>query len=221
MKKGIEAIIFDADGVIFDSEKLWDVGDAEFMAKRGVPGLSSEVKAKLAGTSLLDGTALLLDSYQIKEDVHTAAKERIGIMEKKYANELEFMEGFKEFLDFAQGRLQTAVATSMSKHLFPLLDKNIGFLKMFGGHVYSVNEVPHAKPAPDIYLYAAKQIDVAPEKCVVIEDAPNGILAAKSAGMYCIGFASTFPPDLLNKADIVFQTFDEISGFIENKLNAL
>jgi len=218
MKPKIKAIIFDADGVIFDSEKLWDSGDAEFMTKRGIGKITNQIKAQLAGTSLLDGTSLLLNSYGINEEVEKAAQERLMIMEKKYSTEIEYMKGFKPFLNFVKERnLKTAVATSMSSNLFPILDDKMNFLQLFDGNVFSVSEVENAKPAPDIYLYAAKKIAADPSDCLVIEDAPNGIKAAKAAGMSCIGFATTFSPEFLTDADWVAHSFSEISDFIEKK----
>ena len=218
MKKIInsfEAVIFDADGVIFDSEKLWDIGDSMFMQKRGISKIKDDVKVQLAGTSLIDGTTLLLKSHGLEEDVQLASLERMKIMETMYKTRINYMDGFLAFLHWIKSiNLKAAVATSMNKNLFPFVDQRTGFINEFDQHVYSVSDVKHAKPAPDIYLYAANKINTDPAKCFVIEDAPNGIKAAKSAGMFCIGLASTFKPLYLKEANIVCQTFDDIKDYM-------
>lgn len=216
----LEGIIFDADGVIFDSEKLWDIGDSQFLAKRGLHHFPEGLKERLAGTSVLDGTALLLESAESNENVEVAAKERISIMEKLYAAEIEYMPGFEKFHSFLKSeKIRTAVATSMNRNLFPLINSRLGFIERFEGKVYSVNDVPNPKPAPDVYLHAARMIGIVPSRCLVIEDAPNGIRAAKAAGMFCIGLASTFSEENLPQADVVYRNFDEIKTFIISCLN--
>ena len=215
----VEAVIFDADGVIFDSEKLWDIGDGHFMAKRGIKKIDDTVKVKLAGTSLHAGTQLLLSSHGIQEDIQKASAERMKIMEDLYSSNIEFMNGFPEFFNWLNIKgIKSAVATSMNKSLFPPIDKRTGFLKKFDHQVFSVSDVENAKPAPDIYLFAAKNIQVNPDKCLVIEDAPNGIKAAKSAGMFCIGLSTTFKPTYLTEADIICNSFTEIREFITLKI---
>lgn len=215
-KTKLKAIIFDADGVIFDSEKLWDIGDGEFLARRGVSGFPGDLKSRLAGTSLHHGTTMILEAIGAEENIDLAAAERVGIMERLYAEQIAYNPGFEAFFSYVEaGKWQTAVATSMSKTLFPVIDDRLGFLQLFEGRVFSVNDVEHAKPAPDIYYYAAERVGVAPQNCLVIEDSPNGIKAAKAAGMYCIGLATTFGREKLTGADKVYLTFDEIRQFID------
>ena len=125
------------------------------------------------------------------------------------------MEGFPKFLEWVnKSELSTAVATSMNKSLFPFVDKRTGFLKAFNHHVYSVSDVKLPKPAPDIYLYAAEKLGIQPSNSLVIEDAPNGIKAAKSAGMFCVGITTTFQDIYLREADHICKTFDEIKELI-------
>ncbi len=214
-KLSIQAVIFDADGVIFDSEKLWDIGDGEFMATRGIKEIDGEVKIKLAGTSLYEGTKLLLESYGLNEDIQKASVERVKRMEELYKTSITFMDGFPEFFEWIKKKkLSTAVATSMNKSLFPFVNEHTGFLEMFDRQVYSVSDVTFPKPAPDIYLYAAEKLGVQAANCLVIEDAPNGIKAAKSAGMFCVGIATTFQDIYLKEADHICKTFDEIKALI-------
>lgn len=211
-----QAIIFDADGVIFDSEKLWDIGDSNFLARRGLSAFPERLKPELAGTSVAAGTALLLECAGSEENLDDAVRERIATMEGLYAEQIEFMPGFMEFLSYVKSRsLKTAVATSMSRSLFPAIDNRLNFLELFEGKVFSVVDVLKPKPAPDVYLHAAKNIAAAPENCLVIEDSPNGILAAKAAGMFCIGLSTTFAPENISMADAVFKSFKEIEHFIE------
>ena len=207
----LQAIIFDADGVIFDNEDLWDEGQKIFLGRWGKIYDRALTKHRLTGRSLSDGVRIMQEQYNFPGDPEALAEERMQIMKKLYG-QVQLIPGFLEFLSSIQPEYKTAVATSSNLELFKILDKKFSITKLFNGHVYFLKDVNFiSKPAPDIFLYAAKMLACDPKDCLVIEDAPLGIEAAKRAGMKAVGLMSSYPKDVLSAADQVVSKFSEIT----------
>lgn len=214
-----EALIFDMDGVIIDSEVLFDAADTEFFRRHGVVYNREEVALLLTGMYLREGTALLKERYGFSSDVDSLMNERQSLLEQEYRTHLSYVTGFEAF--YARVRvagLKTAIATSSNDHLLSLARERLKLDEKFGVHIYKASDVGHvSKPNPAVYLYAAEKLGVQPEKCFVIEDAPKGVQAAKNAGMYCIGITTSFAADRLSHADAVVNSYEEID--LERLLN--
>ncbi|HEY4597713.1 MAG TPA: HAD family phosphatase, partial [Thermoanaerobaculia bacterium] len=111
-----------------------------------------------------------------------------------------------------RGRYATCIATSMPEELFAVADRCLRISRFFGSRVYFPSHVGgRAKPAPDLFLYAAGELGVPPDRCLVIEDSPRGIEAARRAGMPVIGLATTHEEELLEGANMVVDSFKEIA----------
>src|ERR1700748_329423 len=125
--------------------------------------------------------------------------------------EVRFTEGFPEFFEErVRGRYATCIATSMPEELFAVADRRLGISRFFGSRVYFPSHVGgRAKPAPDLFLYAAGQLGAPPDRCLVPEHPPRGIDAARRAGMPVIGLATTHERELLREADRVVGSFGE------------
>jgi HAD superfamily hydrolase (TIGR01509 family) len=106
--------------------------------------------------------------------------------------------------------LPTCVASSGSHDKMSFTLGHTGLYDRFAGRIFSSDQVSRGKPAPDLFLFAAGAMDVAPEQCVVIEDSPVGVAAARAAGMRALGFAATTPPERLKDADVVFASMDAL-----------
>lgn len=207
----IKAIIFDADGVIFDNEDLWDKGQTVFLARRGKIYDRALTKHRLTGRSLPEGVKVMQQQYGFTGDPEVLGRERLDIMKELY-DQVQLMPGFLEFYASIKNSYKTAVATSSNPLLFEILDKKFGVTKLFSSHVYFLKDVNNvSKPEPDIFLYAAKMLGTDPEEALVIEDAPLGVEAAKSAGMKCVGLMSSYPKETLIKADQIVAKFSEIN----------
>lgn len=211
----IEAVIFDNEGVIIDTEGLWDRGQQEFLEKRGFIYHREQIKPLLTGRSVLEGARILKERFKLPEKVEALANERIEIIKDVIRREVDFIPGFLAFHQFLRNRnIKMAIATSMHEDLLEIAKDKLALHTLFQKHIYSLVHVNFvSKPNPDIFLHAAKQLEVAPKNCVVIEDAPHGIRAAQRAKMKCIAIATTYSIDRLKKCNPnqIIKQFSEIN----------
>jgi len=207
----IKAIIFDADGIVIDTEPLYAKGDRDFFTSLGVIHNTDDYRHYLTGKSLQDGTAKLQEMYGFPGTPAELYEKRLACV-KKYYKDVQFVPGFQKFFTVIKDKYKTAVATASNVDLFAIADSGLHLTEMFNGHVYYLKDVGNlSKPAPDIFLHAAKMLGVKPEECVVLEDAVNGVQAAKSAGMRCIALTTTHSRSMLNKADLIVDSYKEIN----------
>lgn len=206
----IDLIIFDLDGVLLDSESLYKRINFEFFKELGVDithdeyhsfiGISGE---KMWGYIKQKGS---LD--QTVDELRQEEKERKNLGLKSSA--LEANDGLFELLNFIKEReIPMGIASSgLKKNIRLILNKL--HVDPYFDHIVSGEMPKHGKPAPDIFLLAADHFKVPTEKCLVIEDSTNGVLAAKSAGMKCVGYRNAGSGNQdLSKADfIVDHLFD-------------
>ena len=206
-----KALIFDLDGVIINSEVLWDECSHELLQLFGLTYQRKKSKHLASGKTIIEGTRILRDVYGIPEDLPQLVERRMMIIRRLYAEKIDFIDGFTQILPWlTSGSLKTAIATSCDRELVAIADRKLGLTRIFHEHIYTLDLVNfRSKPNPDLFLYAASRLDVAPEACVVIEDSPNGVLAAKNARMYCIGLTGTYTADLLAAADVIVGSYDE------------
>jgi HAD superfamily hydrolase (TIGR01549 family) len=210
----IEAILFDAEGVVVDSEAIWDKGQILFLEKRGIKYDREMVKPLLTGQSMIDGVKVMkaLPGYEnlIGND-EELAQERMDIVQELFKIQIEFIPGFKEFHNQIKNKYKNCIATAMNRQLLKDVNGKLNLESLFGGNVFSIEDVGgKSKPDPAIFLYSAKKLGINPKNCLVIEDAPHGISAAKNARMYCVGINTTYPMDKLKKADQLVSSFDQI-----------
>jgi len=207
----IDTIIFDAEGIVIDTETIWDKGQAIFLQRRGFVYDRERIKPLLTGRTLAEGVEVMKQAYRFDGDTEALARERADIVRELFIHETAFIEGFLPFYESVRSRYKTCVATAMDQDLLKLVDQHLNLSALFENRIYTLDKVGYrSKPNPDIFLYAAQQLGSAPEHCVVIEDAPHGIDAAKSAGMCCIAISTTYDPGKLQKADFVVNAYAEI-----------
>lgn len=208
----IKAILFDAEGVVVDTEPLWDKSQRVLLANYGVQYDREKLKPRMAGRNLVEGAAIMIDYYNLKSNPELLAKERFGIISKLFRNEINFIEGFSQFMNCVKSsQYQTAIATAMSRSLMDLVDSRLKLREIFNQHVYHVEDVGNrSKPDPALFLFAAECLHVEPNECMVIEDAPNGIEAANAAGMLSVGITTTFNRSVLHQAAIIIDNFKEL-----------
>jgi HAD superfamily hydrolase (TIGR01509 family) len=186
----ISAVIFDCDGVLVDSEVLIHDIELEVLATLGLHYESQPFKARFMGMSdnayyeALDVDALERLGRKIQFEARPLMKARI---EKVFDEKLAEVRGALEAVKSVH-KLKAVASSSGIKALDYKLRK-LGLWEPFAPHIYSGEHVAHAKPAPDLFLHAAKKLDVAPADCLVIEDSVNGVRAGISAGMTVWGFS--------------------------------
>lgn len=207
-----DTIIFDNEGVIADTEPVWDREQEEFLGRRGIMYERKRTKHLLTGLSLIEGVKILKREYNIKGDDELLAEERLSIAKGLLAADVDFVNGFNDFFNTVRNSYKTCIATAMHRELLKIIDKKLSLNELFRGRIYSIDEVDYkSKPFPDIFLYAAQKLKSKPENCLVIEDSPNGIEAALRAGMKCIGVATTYPCEKLGNATFTVKSLDDIN----------
>jgi len=192
MPKSIKALIFDLEGVVIDTMRsVWIPADKEFCRLQGYK-FTQELGRKITGTSLLDGVRIMKDYFGFEGDEQELLKQRLKIVDDFFAKDVEFIDGFTEFIT-QYSNLPAAVATALKLKYLDIVDNQLELRKIFADHVYSIYEIgDKSKPHPDIFLHAAQKLGIDPANCLVFEDAPNGIEAARRAGMRSVALTTTF-----------------------------
>jgi HAD superfamily hydrolase (TIGR01509 family) len=177
-----DAVIFDLDGVLVDSERIWN-GAKEALVRSAGGAWRDEAPSVMMGMSSIEWAAYLHDELRVPMDVEAINGEVVARMEEEYRRALPLLPGAEETVHALGARWPLALASSSNRELIDLVLELSGF--RFAVTVSS-EEVPRGKPAPDVYLAAAAGLGVAPERCVAIEDSSNGLRSAAAAGMAVI-----------------------------------
>lgn len=217
----IDTIIFDADGVILDSEKLWDVGQTQWLQRHGLTYDRATIKPLLTGRSLRDGTQAVKELLGLTPPLEVLMDERLALMDEMLRTQVEFMDGFLAFFETIRGRYKTCIASGMGVAAFDAVNSRLNLTALFGEHIYLSPQLGlPSKPAPDLFLHAARALASLTPHCVVIEDAPFGLEAAHAAGMIGIGLTSTYPADMLDAATHIVSHFADIPPLLEQLAQA-
>lgn len=178
----VKALIFDMDGLLVDSEPLARNAMEAFLAGHGLQ-LRQEIQRQLLGRRLPEAVAIVKDGYGLPQPVEVLTAEYAAMRLDAIRGNLVTMPGVEALFAFGKAHhLPMALATSaMREHAnVSLAEANLA--GRFDAEVTG-DEVHRGKPAPDLFLLAAERLGVDPAACVVFEDAPNGIAAARAAGM--------------------------------------
>lgn len=199
-KDGFEAVIFDCDGTLVDSMPAHFDAWCEALASYGASGIFKEdVFFAMGGRPTKDIVVDLNEEYGLKLDPSNIALAKREAFLKKL-HKVEFIEEVADFARSLRGIVPLAVASGGSRYVVEKTLKLLDCSDWFD-EVVTADDVENGKPSPEIFLHAAKLLGVAPEKCLVIEDAPPGVLAAEAAGMRVI----TIPMPLVSyrKAELI------------------
>ena len=213
MTRPIELVIFDCDGVLVDTERLAVRVDVQVLAALGWPLTEQEVIDRFLGRS---------DAYMTAEiEAHLGRRlpadwedQFRHLYTVTFAASLAPVPGVVDALD--RIALPTCVASSGTHAKIRYTLGLTGLYERFAGRIFSVEDVTRGKPAPDLFLHAAKRMGVDPTACVVVEDSPYGVEAARAAGMRAFGFAGglTRAERLEGPATIVFTDMRDLPGLI-------
>lgn len=202
-----ELVIFDNDGVVVDSELLANRVLSELLTEEGHPtSVDESVERYMGGT--LDGVHALIKERSGRELPEHFDESYYRRLFDAYAGELHPVPGIATVLDHLE--LPYCLASSGSLRRIVRSLTVVGLLDYFTDRLFSAEQVTHGKPAPDLFLYAAASMAVPAARCVVIEDSPNGVAAARAAGMTVFGYAGLTPAEWLRDADVVFTRMDDL-----------
>jgi HAD superfamily hydrolase (TIGR01509 family) len=208
----IEAVVFDLDGVLIESEEIWDTVRERYVREHG-GRYDDEIQRAMMGMSSTEWSRYLHETAGITAPPETINAEVVQLMLAAYREHLPLTEGAVGAVRRLAARFPLAVASSSNRPLIDAVLEIAGLQDCFSATVSS-EEVARGKPAPDVYLEAARRLGVAPERCAAIEDSHSGIRSAHAAGMHVIAIPNaSYPPDAeaLAQADVVIRSLDELT----------
>jgi HAD superfamily hydrolase (TIGR01509 family) len=208
----IEAVVFDLDGLLLDTEQLWDDVREELARERG-GRWHERAQADMMGMSSPEWSRYMHETIGLSEPPDQIAAEVVRRMEERYRSALPLVPGAREAVERIAARWPLGLASSSNRPLIDLALELSGLAPYFRVTVSS-EEVERGKPAPDVYLEACRGLEVAPGHAAAIEDSRNGILSAGAAGLRVVAIPNRhFPPDeeTLGQAEVVLESIDELS----------
>ena len=208
----IEAVVFDLDGVLLDSEQVWDEVREVLTRERG-GRWHDRAQADMMGMSSVEWSRYMHDVLGVPEPPEELDAEVVRRMLERYETELPLIDGAVEAVRRLAERWPLGLASSSNR---PIIERALEVSRLapcFRATVSS-EEVARGKPAPDVYLETARRLGVAAERCAAIEDSGNGIRSGAAAGMRVVAIPNRlFPPptDALALAAVVLDSLDELT----------
>ena len=208
----IQAVIFDMDGLLVDSEPVWDRARRSMAERAGKSWTEADHEAVM-GVSTREWADYMIDRLELSLAPQAVVDEIIERMVEMYQSGIPWFPGALEAVDLAARHFRTALASGSHPTLVEAVTSDAAVQGKFEV-IVSADEVGAGKPAPDVYLAAAERLGVEPASCVCLEDSGNGILAGVRAGMWVIAVPDPrFPPapEALGQAHLVLPTLSALS----------
>jgi HAD superfamily hydrolase (TIGR01509 family) len=208
----IEAVVFDLDGVLVDSEHIWDEVREQLARDRG-GRWSNRAQADMMGMSSVEWSRYMHDVIGLAEPPEEISDEVVRRMQARYERDLPVMPGAVAAVRRLAATYRLGVASSSNRPLIDSVLSVTGLAPLFEATVSS-EEVARGKPEPDVYVEVVRRLDVSPERAAAIEDSANGIRSARAAGMRVIAIPNRrYPPpdDALALASLVLDSLAELT----------
>jgi HAD superfamily hydrolase (TIGR01509 family) len=207
----IDAVVFDLDGLLVDSEQVWD-DVREGLARERGGRWHPDAQSDMMGMSSPEWSRYMHDVIGLAEPPEEINGEVVARMLERYADGPPWLPGAVEAVRRIGEHWPLALASSSNRELIDAVLEAGGLTSLFAVSVSS-EEVARGKPAPDVYLEAARRLAFSPERCAAVEDSHNGIRSAKAAGMRCVAVPDPhFPPEqeVIATADVVLASLHEL-----------
>jgi beta-phosphoglucomutase-like phosphatase (HAD superfamily) len=211
-KSPIQAVIFDMDGVLVDSEVYWQQSREEFAREIGKVW-RPEDQRRVMGVSTLEWAEIMRERLEVDRPLEDIIADIKARMFAHYKRRMPILPGALEAVHKAAARYKVGLASGSETSVIKLVMEETGLGKIFNVVIYG-DTVPRGKPSPDIYLEAARQLGIPPEQAVGVEDSANGIRALKAAGMRVIavpGQAFPLSDEVLQLADVTLTSLEAFS----------
>jgi HAD superfamily hydrolase (TIGR01509 family) len=208
----ISAVIFDLDGVIIDTEEVWEDVRRGYVASFGRSFLADS-QDRMMGMSTPEWSTHLAEDVGVPRTPAQVAEDVLGQMALRYKSDLPLIAGSVETVRRLGARFTLGLASSSARILIDQVLATAGIADAFGVTL-STEEVPRGKPAPDVYLAAAEKLGLSPSACAAIEDSSNGLRSAAAAGLAVIAVPhGVYPPapDALAQASLVVSDLSELT----------
>ena len=208
----IEAVVLDLDGLLIQTEEIWDEVRETFARERGARYDATAQRAMM-GMSSTEWSRYMHEELGVSDAPPEISAEIVRRMEARYRERLPLLPGAVDAVRRLAARWPLGLASSSNR---PLIDAVLELADL--GPLFRVTvsseEVPRGKPSPDVYLEAARRLGVEPERCAAVEDSHSGIRSARAAGMRVVAIPNpSFPPDAaaLAEADVVLASLAELT----------
>ena len=207
----IKAVIFDMDGVVVDTGLVHNIAEQKILKDIGID-ISLEEIRKYAGIAASIWFKEILKKYNKVADAEKLEKKKFKMVYNSLEKNVPFVPGALELIGLLKkNKIKIALASGSPKDFVNYIVSKSSLNKKFDV-VIGLGDYSNSKPDPEIFLLASKEINIKPKDCVVIEDANHGVLAAKKAGMKCIGFVNENSGNQnLSKADLIVDNLEEIT----------
>jgi HAD superfamily hydrolase (TIGR01509 family) len=215
----IQAVVFDLDGVIIDTEEVWEEVRRGYVAEHGREFLP-DTQSRMMGMSTREWSTHLSEEVGVPRSPEQVAADVLGRMAERYKQALPLIPGSVEAVRRMASRFPLALASSSARILIDQVLETAGLTDAFRTTL-STEEVPRGKPAPDAYLEAARRLGLSPEVCAAVEDSSNGLRSAGAAGFAVIAIPhGVYPPaeDALALASLVLTSLDDLTPEAVEKL---
>jgi HAD superfamily hydrolase (TIGR01509 family) len=206
----IDAVVFDLDGVLVDSDHIWHEVREGLARERG-GNWSEQSEVAMSGMSSTEWSRYMHDVVGISDPPEAINDEVVRRMRSRYAEELPLIADATEAVQLLAGSFRLAVASSANHALIESVLANAGLAQCFEA-IVSSEEVARGKPSPDVFLEAARRLGAAPSRCAAIEDSANGIRAAHAAGMRVIAIPNRRYPPAADVVALAEVTLDSIAA---------
>ena len=209
----VEAVVFDLDGVIVDSEHLWDEVREDLARERG-GRWHAQAQADMMGMSAPEWSRYMHDVVGLSESPAEIDELVVDGMLDRYAERLPLIDGAVDAVLRVAESCRLALASSSNRRVIDAVLDAAGIAGSFEATVSS-EEVGRGKPAPDVFLEAARRLDLPPDRCAAVEDSGNGIRSAHAAGMRVVAIPNPRyppPPEALALADVVLASVRELDS---------
>jgi HAD superfamily hydrolase (TIGR01509 family) len=216
----VAAVIFDLDGVLVDSEQVWGAVREELTRESGGAWHDGALRAMM-GMSSIEWSRYMHDELGVPLAPEEISNEVVRRVAAHYSEELPLIDGAVEAVERLAARCPLGLASSANREIIDSALELSGLAHAFAATVSS-EEVPRGKPAPDVYLEAAKRVGVSASEAAAVEDSTNGLLAARAAGMAVVAIPNReFPPapEGLAAADVVLGSLHELTPEAIERLN--
>jgi HAD superfamily hydrolase (TIGR01509 family) len=208
----IEAVVFDLDGVLVQSEELWDGARRELAEDHGIEWPEGATDAMM-GMSSKEWSRYMHDEVGVPDEPEEINRKVLAWVERRYRDELPWIPGAQEAVRRIGRHFPLGLATSSNREIIDIVVE-VGGLGDLLQVTVSSEEVERGKPAPDVYLEATKRMRVDPRRTAAVEDSTNGLLAAQAAGMRVIAIPNDAHPPAekgLAAADVVLDSIEDLS----------
>ena len=220
MKRTFDAVIFDLDGTLVDSMWVWSKIDEDYLGRYGIE-VDEMLESELEGMSFTETAEYVKNRFQLEDSVEKIKADWNQMASDFYRAQVPLKKHVREFLEYLESQdITMGIATSNSHELVEIVLEAHGMRQKFAS-IRTSCEVEKGKPYPYVYQQVAKDLDVEPTRCLAFEDVPNGVLAAKRAGMTICAIrdrqVAEMEEVLRQEADYFVEDYKQIIEYYESE----